>query len=191
MLFDCWNVHWTENVLHLQVIRSNETSEEFDFCHYSDVIMGAMASEITGVKNVDPTVCSGTSQRKHQSSASLAFVRGIHRWQVNSPHTFKGPVRRKCFHLMTSSWYHQCGLMAFKWGRFHRMLKVIILDMSLEIINLRLQSHLPRVMELIYAHHKKQWSSIFSAIWTLDYLCVEYRRPVLSSSGTIIMTVKC
>ena len=34
------------------------------------------------------------------------------------------------------------------------MLKVIILDMSLEIINLRLQSHLPRVIELIYAHHK-------------------------------------
>ena len=33
--------------------------------------------------------------RKHQSSASLAFVRGIHRWPVNSPH--KGPVTRKIF----------------------------------------------------------------------------------------------
>ena len=32
---------------------------------------------------------------KHQSSASLAFVRGIHRWPVNSPH--KGPVTRKMF----------------------------------------------------------------------------------------------
>ena len=41
-------------------------------------------------------------QRKHQTSASLVFVRGIHRWPVNSPH--KGPVTRKCFHLMTSSW---------------------------------------------------------------------------------------
>ena len=30
---------------------------------------------------------------KHQSSASLAFVRGIHRWPVNSPH--KGSVTRK------------------------------------------------------------------------------------------------
>ena len=37
----------------------------------------------------------GTDQRKHQSSASLAFVRGIHRWPVNSPH--KGPVTRKMF----------------------------------------------------------------------------------------------
>ena len=33
--------------------------------------------------------------KKHQISASLAFVRGIHRWPVNSPH--KGPVTRKMF----------------------------------------------------------------------------------------------
>ena len=33
--------------------------------------------------------------RKHQSSASLASVRGIHRSSVNSPH--KGPVTRKMF----------------------------------------------------------------------------------------------
>ena len=39
--------------------------------------------------------CSGADQRKHQSSASLAFVKGIHRWPVNSPH--KGPVTRKMF----------------------------------------------------------------------------------------------
>ena len=72
-------------------------------CHYSDVIMSMMASQITGVMIVYSTVCSGTGQRKHQSSASLAYVRGIHRWPVNSPH--KGPVtwRGKCFHLMTSS----------------------------------------------------------------------------------------
>ena len=37
----------------------------------------------------------GADQKKHQSSASLAFVRGIHRWPVNSPH--KGPVTRKMF----------------------------------------------------------------------------------------------
>ena len=41
------------------------------------------------------TVYSGTDQSKHQSSASLAFVRGIHRWPVNSPN--KGPVTRKMF----------------------------------------------------------------------------------------------
>ena len=65
--------------------------------------MGAMASQITSLIIVYSTVYSGADQRKHQSSASLAFVRGIHWWPVNSPH--KWPVMRKCFHLMTSSWY--------------------------------------------------------------------------------------
>ena len=40
-------------------------------------------------------------KEKNQSSTSLAFVRGIHRWPMDSPH--KGPVTLKCFHLMTSS----------------------------------------------------------------------------------------
>ena len=63
--------------------------------YYSDVIMRAMASQITGVLTVCSTVCSGADQRTLQSSASLALVRGIHRWPVNSPH--KGPVTRKMF----------------------------------------------------------------------------------------------
>ena len=54
--------------------------------HYSDVIMSTMASQITGFSIFCSTVGSGEAQRKHQSSASLAFVRGIHRWSVNSPH---------------------------------------------------------------------------------------------------------
>ena len=63
--------------------------------NYSDVIMGAMASEITSLTIVYSTVYSSADQRNHQRSASLAFVRGIHRWPVNSPH--KWPVRRKMF----------------------------------------------------------------------------------------------
>ena len=55
--------------------------------------MSATASLITGVSIVYSTICSCADQRKHQSSASLAFVRGIHRWPVNSHH--KGPVTRK------------------------------------------------------------------------------------------------
>ena len=43
--------------------------------------------------------------RKHQSSASLAFVWGIHRWPVNTPH--KSQQRGKCFQLMTSSWHNR------------------------------------------------------------------------------------
>ena len=63
--------------------------------HYSYAILSAMASHITGVSIVCSTVGSGADQRKHQSSATLAFGWGIHRWPVNSPH--KGLVTRKMF----------------------------------------------------------------------------------------------
>ena len=56
--------------------------------------MGAIASQITRLMIGYSTVYSGTDQR-HQNTASLAFVRGIHRSPVNSPH--KGPVSRKMF----------------------------------------------------------------------------------------------
>ena len=52
--------------------------------------MGTIASQITSLTTVYSTVYSGADQRKHQSSASLAFVWGIHRGPVNSPH--KWPV---------------------------------------------------------------------------------------------------
>ena len=57
--------------------------------------MSTMASQITGAMIVYSTVCPGTDQRKHQSSASLAFVRGIHWWLINSLH--KGPIMQKMF----------------------------------------------------------------------------------------------
>ena len=57
--------------------------------------MGTIASQITRLTIVYSTVYSDADQRKHQSSASLAFVRGIHRGPMNSPH--KGPVTRKMF----------------------------------------------------------------------------------------------
>ena len=63
--------------------------------HYNDVIVNAMASQITSLTIDFSTVYSGAYQRKLQCSASLAFVREIHRWPVNSPH--KGPVTRKGF----------------------------------------------------------------------------------------------
>ena len=65
------------------------------YAHYNDVIMSVMASQITGNSIVYSTVYSGADQRKHQISASLAFVRGIHRWPVNSPHN--RPVMRIVF----------------------------------------------------------------------------------------------
>ena len=61
--------------------------------HYNDVIMDPIASQITSLTIVYSIVYTSADQRKHQSSASLAFVRGIHRGPVNSPH--KWPVTRK------------------------------------------------------------------------------------------------
>ena len=57
--------------------------------------MSPMASQITSLTIVYSTVYSGADQRKHQSSASLVFVWGIHRWPVNSPQ--KWPVTQKMF----------------------------------------------------------------------------------------------
>ena len=67
---------------------------QFNF-HYDDVTMSLMASQITSLTIVYSAVYSGADQTKNQSSASLAFVRGIHRGPVNSPH--KRPVTRKMF----------------------------------------------------------------------------------------------
>ena len=84
---------------HYNIRNSSKINEKSNFnqnsVHYSDVIIGAMAFQIASLTIVYSTIYSGADQRKYQSSASLAFVRGIHRWSVNSPH--KEPVTRKMF----------------------------------------------------------------------------------------------
>ena len=79
----------------LQPLSFNCLWIDLRFIHYIDVIMGLMASQITSLTIVYSRVYSGSDQRKHQSNASLAFVWGIHRSLVNSPH--KRPVTRKMF----------------------------------------------------------------------------------------------
>ena len=82
--------------------------------HYNDVIMGAIASEITSLTIVYSTVYSDADQRKHQSSASLVFVREFtgDRWIFRT----NGQLRGKCFHLMTSScnWPDNCDAITWK-----------------------------------------------------------------------------
>ena len=90
--------------------RARDVASKKTRWHYNDVIMSMRAYQITNFTIVYSTVYSGADQRKHQSSASLAFVRGIHRWLVNSPH--KGQWRAKCFHLMMSTWKSQFDLFA-------------------------------------------------------------------------------
>ena len=98
--------------------------------HYNDVIMGVMASQITSLMIIYSIVYSGADQRKYQSSASLAFVRGIHRWPVNSLH--KGPVTRKMFSfddiiMKEIFWYHWCcSCMETMWCRSRWRTNLII-----------------------------------------------------------------
>ena len=86
-----WRLHvvWSQTMVALGLVLAV-------ICRYdSNVIIITMTSQITCVLIVYSTVWSGTDQRKHQSSGSLAFVRGIHRSPMNSPH--KRPVTRKMF----------------------------------------------------------------------------------------------
>ena len=88
-----------------------EIWSELHFSHYNHVIVGAMASQITSVSIVYFTVCSNTAQRKHQRSASLTFVKGIHRWPVNFPH--EGPETQKMFpfgDVIMCNYFHMCRL---------------------------------------------------------------------------------
>ena len=62
------------------------THNETTLQQCSDVLMSAMTSQITYQTSVYSTVNSSADQRKHISSASLAFVRRIHRGPVNSTH---------------------------------------------------------------------------------------------------------
>ena len=79
---------WNDmSALWKQTIKSY--GHNISYYHNNDVMMGAVASQNTSLAIVYSTVYSDADQRKHQSSASLAFVRGIHRWPVISPH--KGP----------------------------------------------------------------------------------------------------
>ena len=83
--------------------------------------MSATASEITGVSTVCSTVCWGTDQRKHQSFASLSFMKGIH-WipeTCGSPH--KGPITRKMFPLTASKSTNQG--RGCPWGLFSQTKK--------------------------------------------------------------------
>ena len=91
--------------------------------HYDDVIMDMIASQITSLTIVYSLVYSGTDQRKHQSSASLAFVRGIHRGPMNSPH--KGPVTWKMLPfddvIMLKCWNEPVAMTSFVSSLYYQL----------------------------------------------------------------------
>ena len=64
-------------------------------CHYDDVIMTTIASQITSLTVVYSTVYSDADQSKHQKLRVTGLCVGNSPGPVNSPH--KGPVTRKMF----------------------------------------------------------------------------------------------
>ena len=105
---------------------------------WNDVTMGVSITmtsqwawwqfQITSLTIVYSTFYSGADQRKHQSSPSLAFVRGIHGWPVNSPH--KGPVMRKMFPFDDV-------IMQFGQYKFRKVEVIILLHGVLSIISIQ------------------------------------------------------
>ena len=91
-LCTCFTNAWPKLCLYIHERVTTGPIKQYQLCHkhYDDVIMGTIASQITSLTSVYSTVYSDADQSKHQSSASLAFVWGIHRGPVNSPH--KWPV---------------------------------------------------------------------------------------------------
>ena len=96
---DVWRVASREQCYSVHRSFSTRTRSRFT-CSKTSLIT-TMASQITSLTVVYSTVSSDAYQRKHQSTAPLAFVWGIHRdrW---IPRT-KDQLRGKCFHLMKSS----------------------------------------------------------------------------------------
>ena len=91
----CENRYFCKLRKEISIMKALLDRTNYDLEHYSDVIMSTIASQITGVSIIYPTVCSGADEGKQQSSASLTFVRGIHRWPANSRH--KRSITRKMF----------------------------------------------------------------------------------------------
>ena len=92
MLREKFENDWTteKNIMDEREFPRFEFKMGFGRIHNNDVIMSAMASKITSLRTFTQPFIQAQNKKKYQSSASLAFVRGIHRSPVNSPH--KRPV---------------------------------------------------------------------------------------------------
>ena len=118
--------------------------------------MVTMASQITSLTIVYSTVYSGADQRKHQSSASLAFVRGIHRGSVNSPH--KWPVTRKMFPFDDVIMKHSCFLRSeVEWLMYVRLYSAI---------NIHSQWCMWRLWSsMLSTYGETDWFSVWCMVW--------------------------
>ena len=127
--------------------------------------MSPMASQITSLTVAYSTVYSCTDDWKHLSSASLAFVWGIHRRPMNSPN--KWPVTRKIFPfddvIMIQMFVVYCGLLWFRlvhtisiaWLLHWHMHGYIIKTTLTNMVGYIAWTHC--TLMIWYNHHNKIW----------------------------------
>ena len=96
-------------VTRLRWVNSSDCSWLHESTRYSDVIMGAIASQITSLTIVYSTVHSGAGQRKYQSSVSLAFCKG------NSPVTGEFPTQMARNAENVSIWWRHHVILLATW----------------------------------------------------------------------------
>ena len=121
--------------------------------------MGSMASQITSFAIVYSAVYSGADQRKHQSSASLAFERGIHRGPVNSPH--KWPVMRKMlpFDDVIVCWNFNVSIFKLMYKEFLPTASLVYISMAIRYAFVLYRRHLSIIMSHITG---------ISTVWSTD-----------------------
>ena len=169
--------------------------------------MSVMASQITGISIFYLTVCSGADERKHQISASLGFVRRIHRWPVNSPH--KGPVTGKIFpfhyvimtqhdtkflndeelpwlpfpHYMPWSYMFRCNLLGLGTSRFHPWWRH-----QMEAFSTLLALYVGIHRSAVNSHHKRPVMRTRMFLWCGSTQAVKQtvEWPVFKNSMTFI-----
>ena len=130
--------------------------------HYGDVIISTMASQITSLTIVYSTIYLGADQRKHQSSASMAFVRGIHWWPVNSLH--KWPVTLKMFPfddvIMCNKFFKNVWDSQAVKGQFLYSDRVVFHEIGIKMSRQGVLMMMPPMSYMWGPHHTKHSSTI-------------------------------
>ena len=143
---------------------------------YSDATISVVASQITSISTVSLTVCSGAHQRKHNSSASLAFEWGIHRWPVDSSH--KWPITWKKISFDDGIMRHPIGNVTCTW--LHKMCPLIMVSFPDEWSHENCLAHLRIILILwiwrIYCCRQQMNENIIKIFnWELRPTAVHFR----------------
>ena len=143
-----------DNVIHIRVISTRNGGFYLIKYHYTDVIMGAIASRIISLTIVYSTVYSDADQRKHQSSASLTFVRGIF-----VPGEFPAQMARIA-EKFSIWWRHHASVWSWVGGGW-RVLSHIFLKLPVIETNLTEQNLTVSFISIYYSYHIKHKYYVF------------------------------